>query len=297
MTFCSYQICFLPSHPCDSMNPGDSVVVLFTKSTGVDPHKLLVEKAMQYKDMSVYFGLPGFPQNNAGPDLSLMSVYQEWVSRIMEDHTRRYATLIPPGNHPVTLENGRLPDARTNPPTLYDIVKGYYLGDQCSLLKVYHDPLYIYHCKDVYGAATFQVHNNKKLLAVSASIDLRKDFNGSVLANTEGFRMVINGSLADVIIIDEGRGYGTGCYYWPTQQNIPIVSNDPVLDKIIRTHNPDVKPYITYREYFTASNQEVYNITSYFKTYIDIYKHCFILILLGKIKKINRSLDFLGKFK
>ena len=65
-------------------------------------------------------------------------------------------------------------------------------------------------------------------------------------------------------MFQEGRGAGKGCFYWATQQHLPVSRVDKVLDDVLHYLDPNLKDNITFQEACSASNQEVGRLSSWF---------------------------------
>nr|KAG5704981.1 hypothetical protein BaRGS_022823 [Batillaria attramentaria] len=113
---------------------------------------------------------------------------------------------------------------------------------------------------DLYTQLGRTVHGmTGKRLAISPFIGLnRAQFNVTVEQHVQGFETLARTGQIDVIAVQEGRGVGIGCYYWPTQRHLAISQVDKTLDKILQYQNPDLKPNVTFDEMFTGSNQELF---------------------------------------
>lgn len=102
-------------------------MVLFTSSSGPDPHGLLLESAFA-RNVSVYFGMPRVPRSSDQKmDIQLRIAYYAWIERVLLDHKNRYTSY-------------RFQDFSTiggiRPKTkkfLYDAVEGYYISDATNL--------------------------------------------------------------------------------------------------------------------------------------------------------------------
>ncbi|KAK7494594.1 hypothetical protein BaRGS_00014247 [Batillaria attramentaria] len=241
---------FNQSAPCDFPS-GSSVVVLFTSFAGTDPHSLLLGAAAERK-MSVYFGLPAAPQAvsqsdatmSRGPfkqgsgrglgefDTDLMAAYYGWVFRVVHEHQARYSN-ITSHNHVHTA-------TRSARQSVYTSLAGYYVVDECCLPQINASSPYV----DLYTQLGRTVHGmTGKRLAISPFIGLnRAQFNATVEQHVQGFETLAGTGQIDVIAVQEGRGVGIGCYYWPTQRHLAISQVDKTLDKILHYQNPDLKP-------------------------------------------------------
>lgn len=234
---------FVYRKPCD-FPEGSEVYVLFTTFAGTDSHSLLLEGAYD-RNMNVYFGLPAFPVDNAGGfDTTLTDVYFGWVDRILYEHKQRYSRLISGGIG------------------LYSTLKGYYSTDEVCLAQVSPGPTNQKGLGDfylsLYKNLGQMVRGYEKDFVLSPFIDLNlSELNATVSDHVRGFTAIANLGVVDVIAVQEGRGAGKGCYYWDTQIDLPIKSVDPMLYEILRYRQPTISSGITYRQAFSASNQEV----------------------------------------
>ncbi|KAK7503101.1 hypothetical protein BaRGS_00005727, partial [Batillaria attramentaria] len=261
----------IPSEkPCDFQS-GSSVVVLFTTFAGTDPHAILLRAAAE-RNMSVFFGLPAAPQatdqsgstaGSRGPlgrgrglgefDLNLMPAYFGWVYRVVAEHQARYSNMTvsntPPGHVSQSRRRGRQQ-------TLYQTLAGYYGTDECCLAQVDASTPYF----TLYKELGLIVHGTTgKRMAISPFIDLnRAQLNATVERHVQGFETLVQTNQIDIIAVQEGRGAGKGCYYWPTQRTLPVSQVDKTLDKILHYLTPDLKENVTFEEIFTASNQELF---------------------------------------
>ena len=236
---------YIFSNPCDLNN--SPVMVLFTTFADIDPHQLLLESAFD-RNMSVFFGLPrpfttyehGFPKMEP----SLLPPYIEFVRRVLLDHKFRYS-------HPY--EHGINKSTTSQDDNLYRIIKGYYVGDISTLDDTLKNNLTAVYYKPVVE----MVHNVKKLLAGGVSVQMNKyEKNSTVEENVKGFEELAETGV-DVVSVDEGRGYGRGGYFWPTQLATPIAIVDRVLDESLHYQYPSMKLNITFEEVFWTSIQEV----------------------------------------
>ncbi|OWF50948.1 uncharacterized protein LOC110449847 [Mizuhopecten yessoensis] len=222
------------SQPCD-LPTGSSVVVLFTSFAGVDSNELLVRTAAE-RNMSVYLGIPEAPDTL--PNHQYMGAYYEWFSRLLVDHQQRYSGIV--------LRKSKYK-------TAYDAVTGYNSGDalplgDCSTVK---DALILY------STQGNTVHHHGKKFLVSASVDLRKTGGYSIDDHVHGLNALVSTSVADVMNIHEGRGFGKSCYYWPTQNALPISQVDKTLDEVLHYQNPQLKPNVTFDDFFFGSIQQL----------------------------------------
>ncbi|XP_033741122.1 uncharacterized protein LOC117327965 [Pecten maximus] len=223
------------SQPCD-FPKGSSVVVLFTYFDGVDSNELLVRIAAE-KNMSVYLGMPEVP-STTGPYHQYFFSYLDWFSRLIVDQRQRYLGL--------TVNNSIYT-------TAYDAVSGYNTGEARPLGQFNTDEDTL----NLYSAQSGTVHFYGKKVLVSSSVDLRKTGGFSIDEHVHGFNALVNASSADVMNIHEGRGYGNACYYWPTQNVLPISQVDKTLDAVLHYQNPQLKQNITFDDFFAGSIQQV----------------------------------------
>lgn len=236
------------SSPCD-YKPGSEVIVLLTSFGGTDPHQLLLQSAAK-SNTSVYFGLPGVPNNF---DADLMPAYYAWTQRVVHDHQERYSKLALDPNRRVVSHG---PGRQSQGATLYNYLTGYYGTDECCLGDLTQDSQYL----TLYQKLGTLVKSYGKKFAVSPYVDLnRSQMNRTVDQHVQGFADIAKTKVVDVIAIQEGRGAAKGCYYWPHQINEPVSLSDPVLDRAIRYLDPNLKQNITYAEAFSASNIELFS--------------------------------------
>lgn len=211
------------------------MVVLFTTYAGVDPHHLLVETASKRKQ-SVVFGLPGAPTKDGALATPLMSMYYDFVFRVLQEHQSRYKTLT-----------------TTNGPPLYDSIVGYTATEEIclsALSSTNNTEI------NLYKNQASLVHHFKKKLIVSPYVSLNKQWkcNSTLEAHVAGFEALAMVGT-DVISVKDGRGSGGGAFYWETQVNSTLASVDPVLFHILQ--NQVLSPNVTFQEVFTASIQQV----------------------------------------
>ncbi|XP_033741864.1 uncharacterized protein LOC117328443 [Pecten maximus] len=231
-------ICFLYfvlSQPCD-FPPGSSVIVLFTSYDGVDSNELLVRVAAE-RNMSVYLGMPELPPTTA-TSKQYDVAYFDWLNRLLADHQQRYSA--------ITVKQSKYT-------TAYDAITGYNTGEARPL----GESLSVKDTLLTYSKQGVIVHHHGKKFLVSASVDLRKTGGFSIDEHVHGFNALVNASSADVMNIHEGRGYGNACYYWPTQNVLPIALVDKTLDAVLHYQNPQLKPNITFDDFFAGSIQQV----------------------------------------
>ncbi|XP_069126855.1 uncharacterized protein [Argopecten irradians] len=223
------------SKPCDFAN-GSSVVVLFTSYDGVDSNELLVHEAA-YRNMSVYLGIP-YMSTTTGTNNQYNVAYFDWIARLMNYQKQRYSAI---------------PAKKSKYTTAYDVIIGYNTGDGKPLgaFTSDNDTLLLYSRQ-----ASIVHHQGKKFL-VSSSVDLRKSGGFSIDEHVHGFNALVNTKSADIMNVQEGRGYGKACYYWPTQNALPIAQVDKTLDAVLHYQNPELKPNITFDDFFTGSVQQV----------------------------------------
>ncbi|XP_071113546.1 uncharacterized protein [Haliotis cracherodii] len=248
------------SDPCN-ITSGSSVVVLFTSFAGTDPHELLLESAAA-NNMSVYLGLPAVPRNydNFGFDEELMPAYYAFTSRVLLDHKSRYSHRIGGEvNRWTFTRNHKSSKAMKTPlhgsKSLFDAIAGYYSTDESGLAQVDTKSIYL----ELYRNLGKAVHGVGKRFAISPFVDLnRSQLNATVDQHVQGFRNIVSTAEVDIVAVQEGRGAGKGCYYWPNQLDTPVVEVDSKLDEIIHYISPTLHPNVTYRDAFTASNQELF---------------------------------------
>ncbi|XP_060067521.1 uncharacterized protein LOC132547737 [Ylistrum balloti] len=226
------------SQPC-ALPSGSSVIVLFTTFNGIDSNELLVNAAAE-KNMSVYMGLPGAPPANAATvsEKQFMLAYYDWINRLMVDHQQRYKSIAV---------------KQSKYTTAFDAVKGYNTGEERPLGQFNTDADMLF----LYSTQGSIVHHHGRKFLVSASVDLRKAGGYSIDDHVHGFNALVNSSKADIMNIHEGRGYGKACYYWPTQNILPIAQVDKTLDTVLHYQNPQLKPNITFEDFFVGSIQQV----------------------------------------
>ncbi|XP_069126924.1 uncharacterized protein [Argopecten irradians] len=215
---------------------GTPVVLLFTSYDGVDSNELVVRAAAE-RNMSVYLGFPNIP-STSGPYHDCFLAYLDWLSRLIVDQRERYSSMS--FNHSIFT-------------TGYGAVAGYSTGEAKPLANFTND-------KDIlnlYSSQSATVHFYGKKVLVSASLDLRKSGGFSIDGHVKGLNALVNASSADVMNVQEGRGYGKACYYWPTQNALPISQVDKSLDAVLHYQNPQLKPNITFDDFFTGSVQQV----------------------------------------
>lgn len=227
--------------------------MVFTTYSGVDPHRLLVERAA-LQNMSVYFGIPALPRTRPGRGdvrLDLLPAYYQFYRRILEDHRRRYSM-------PMSTKF-----RKHAKPTLYDTIKGYYSTDEVCLAGV-SSPMKRKSSstsyKDIYMELGKLTHQVKKQFVISPYILLNKFLlvdNFTLQQHVDGFGSLAETGTIDVIAVQEGRGRAKGAYFWPPQANTSIATVDPVLDEIVHYLSPRARKDVTYQDTFIASNQEV----------------------------------------
>ncbi|XP_064618051.1 uncharacterized protein LOC135482131 [Liolophura sinensis] len=233
-----------PRTPCD-FPQGSEVYVLFTTFSGTDSHSLLLEGAYN-RSMNVYFGLPAFPVDSGGGfDTTLTDVYFAWVDRILFEHKQRYSRLT------------------SREISLYSTLKGYYSTDEVCLAQVTPGSkkqrnlagFYL----NLYKNLGQMIRRYQKEFVLSPFIDLNlSELNATVSDHVRGFTAIANLGVVDVIAVQEGRGAGKGCYFWDTQIDLPVKTVDPMLYEILRYRQPTISPGVTYRQAFSASNQQVF---------------------------------------
>lgn len=223
-------------------------MVLFTSSSGPDPHGLLLESAFA-RNVSVYLGMPSVPRSSDQKmDVQLRIAYYAWIERVLLDHKNRYTSY-------------RFQDFSTiggiRPKTkkfLYDAVEGYYISDATNL----GNPNESANLLSAYSALSRMSKSlvNKKT-AISPFVDLTTfGSNQTIEDHVKGLQVLAKTGV-DVIAVNESRGYGRSAYYWPTQENFPVSQIDPMLDKILHRINPNWKVNGTFRDGFTGSVHEV----------------------------------------
>ncbi|XP_076466898.1 uncharacterized protein LOC143298095 isoform X2 [Babylonia areolata] len=271
---------FNESKVCD-FPKGSEVVVLLTSFAGTDPHALLLTAAAR-RNMSVFFGLPAAPRppatardhahgddrglprwgsksglddrGSAPVETSLLEAYYAWVYRVLREHEARYGRLLKKGE----ASGGRLADDQGRAESLYNsTLAGYYSKEEgylaqmtadCPLVAMYRRLGQLVHARSAH-----------KKLAVAPSLNVnRAQLNGTVGQHVHGFEVIAATGQVDVIAVQEGRGWGRGCYYWPGQEHSVISQVDSTLDRVLRYLNPHLPPNTTFQEAFTASNQQVF---------------------------------------
>ncbi|XP_067674394.1 uncharacterized protein [Haliotis asinina] len=248
------------SDPCN-ITSGSSVVVLFTSFSGTDPHELLLESAAA-NNMSVYLGLPAVPASydKRGFDEELMPAYYEFTSRVLLDHKSRYSHKIGgevdrwtfTRNHH---SNKAIKTALHGSRSVFDVIAGYYSTDESCLAQLDTKSIYL----QLYRNLGKAVHGVGKRFAISPFVDLnRSQLNATVDLHVQGFTNIVSMAEVDIVAVQEGRGAGKGCYYWPNQLDTAVAEVDSKLDEIIHYLSPTLEPNITYRDAFTASNQELF---------------------------------------
>ncbi|KAL5009525.1 hypothetical protein ScPMuIL_011830 [Solemya velum] len=247
----------MPTKACDFRN-GSSVVVLFTSFAGTDPHGLLLESANE-RNMSVIFSLPSAPVNYETHqfDEELLPAYYEWIRRVTIDHKTRYSRpyVDSCSNHDYnclgSVQNGK----RRTERNLYSTLSSYFLGDIIPLFNITKT-----HLKHVVSTGNI-IHDTGKRFGVVLSIDLsRIEFNKSISAHVEGYKSLIAEQIANITVVQEGRGTGRGSYHWKTETDRQVRSNDPILQRILSFRKPYWSENVTNEEAFTGSNQELFRI-------------------------------------
>ncbi|CAG2249031.1 unnamed protein product [Mytilus edulis] len=140
-------------------------------------------------------------------------------------------------------------------PSMYKTILGYYSRDEILLSEI-ELPLIQF-----YKVIASTVHGFGKKILVSANIDLsRLTLNKTIADHVQGFSKLSDRKSAniDFIAVHEGRGYGRGGLYWPTQVDQPINASDTKLMQILQRRHPMVKPNVTFGEVFTGSIQELF---------------------------------------
>lgn len=204
-------------------------MVLLSVFSGGDPHEVILKGAAS-RNISVLLGLPAIPVKTSISALNLMPAYLAWTERVLNDHKTRYS------------------------PSMYKPILGYYSRDEILLSDIESTLIQFY---KVIASA---VHGFGKKILVSANIDLsRLTLNKTVADHVQGFSKLSDRKSAniDFIAVHEGRGYGRGGLYWPTQVDQPINTSDTKLMQILQRRHPMVKPNVTFSEVFTGSVQEV----------------------------------------
>ncbi|XP_041350900.1 uncharacterized protein LOC121369889 [Gigantopelta aegis] len=242
------------SDPCN-ITSGSSVIVLFTSFAGTDPHELLLTAAAQH-NTSVFFGAPALPVSD---DINLLlPAYYELARRVMVDHKTRYSKMFTGDmQHFITSETKDKRRVRKpiKSKSLYDFLGGYYSTDECFLGWVTSATLY----PKLYTRLGALAHSVGKRFAISPYVDTnRSQVNSTVKQHLDGFQILVSTKSIDIIAVQEGRGAGKACYYWPTQIDDPVSEVDPKLDEVIRYLDPSLKANVTFRHAFTASNQELF---------------------------------------
>ncbi|XP_012936102.1 uncharacterized protein LOC106011351 [Aplysia californica] len=238
---------------CD-FPPGSNVVVLFTSFAGTDPHQLLLQSAANLS-VSVFFSLPGAP---VGFEEQLMPAYYAWLERVLLEHKARYTQMYLRDNY------GNSGPAKS----LYDSLTGYYGTDECSLPEIAPGSDFIpVHSKTspqliyipLYTKMGTLVRSMGKRFAISPYVNLNRfQLNSTVQAHVQGFEAIVKTGVVDIIAVQEGRGAGRGCYYWPHELHQPVRATDPTLDKSIHYLNPQIPSNVSFAQAFTASNQVVF---------------------------------------
>lgn len=247
---------FNESNVCDFPS-GTDVVLLLTSFAGTDAHGLLLSVAAE-RNMSVFFGLPAVPADVDAPqhrsssragikrgdyfDTALMGAYYGWVYRVLHEHQARYSEVkVKPGSADSVYNKS---------------LGGYYSTDECCLAQVNSKSPFV----SLYGRLGQLVHGYAgKRMAVSPFIDLnRSNINATVTQHVTGFQTIATSGHVDIIAVQEGRGAGKGCYYWPTQQQLPVNRVDKVLDRILHYLDPNLPQNVTFGQACSASNQELF---------------------------------------
>ncbi|CAC5369975.1 unnamed protein product [Mytilus coruscus] len=213
-----------------SFPKGSKVIVLLSVFSGGDPHEVLLKSAAS-RNFSVLLGLPAKPQKTSISVLNLIPAYLAWTERVLEDHKTRYS------------------------PSIYKTILGYYSRDEILLSEI-ELPLIQF-----YKLIASSVHGFGKKILISANIDLsRLTQNKTVADHVQGFSKLSARKSAniDFIAVHEGRGYGRGGLYWPTQVNQPINASDPKLMHILQRRHLMISPNVTFGEVFTGSVQELF---------------------------------------
>lgn len=221
-------MCLFHSGNC-SFPKGSKVIVLLSVFSGGDPHEVLLKSAAS-RNISVLLGLPAKPQKTSISVLNLIPAYLAWTERVLEDHKTRYS------------------------PSMYKTILGYYSRDEILLSEIELSLI------QFYKLIASTVHDFGKKILVSANIDLsRLTQNKTVADHVQGFSKFSDRKSAniDFIAVHEGRGYGRGGLYWPTQVNQPINASDPKLMQILQRRHLMISPNATFGEVFTGSVQEV----------------------------------------
>ena len=171
----------------------------------------------------------------------------------MVDHKTRYSKLLTgDAQRYVTLETKD--KTRVKSKSLYDYLSGYYSTDECFLGWVTSSTIY----PKLYTRLGTLARSVGKRFAISPYVDTnRSQVNSTIKQHTDGFQILVSTKAIDIIAVQEGRGAGKACYYWPTQIDDAVREVDLKLDEVIRYLDPTLKSNITFREAFTASNQEV----------------------------------------
>ena len=201
------------------------MIVLFTSLSDVDPHEVLIKSAMKL-NYTVFFGLPKVPRSwGSSFDGDLMPAYYELVRRILNEHKIRYINI----NQTLDYAYSQAMPRKTS----YDVISGYFISDVCNLGTVHKSRNYI----ELYSNLSQIMHNTTdKKLAVAAKIDLTKfGMNKTINDHQMGFVALVQTS-ADVIVVHEGRGYGTAAYFWPNEVDLPIKLIDPTLNRILTSN-------------------------------------------------------------
>lgn len=241
---------------------------------------------------------------DGGVLVNYTAAYYQFVERVLNDHSCRYGGQCLTPEAPIGGPGGtsdlglgfqqgdsvykmkhahhqvKTPQSR-NKTVLYDTVSGYYSTDQVCiavLARKYDNDATIY--KDLYTNLGQIVHKFPgKKFVLSPYIDLNIMLgNYSVDQHRDGFEILAQLKVVDVIAVQEGRGCAKGCYYWESQQYLPIANVDPVLDEINHYLIPGLRENATYYEMYRGSNNEV-NISWTSIQHCDVKCLCICLSL------------------